>query len=964
MIRRGFLWIFQNALVVISASGALCAPIILASCAPRSGPDSRIAPSVQAGVTEDGVLIEQAGGWLKIQAVSNDIIRVAFSRDRDFFSHPSLAVLPQTVQPVQVRSDSSQLTLSTSRLKVRLDYATGNITFLDNNSKVLLAEKWRSLVAASVAGQNTFHVQQQWNSNGDESLYGLGENQLGLTDIKGYDLDLWQHNGTIVIPLLVSSRGYGVLWDNPSFSRFGDLRPFETMPATNLLDADGTTGGLTASYFSDSQFKNLRNRRMESQINIERRPRAYTPATNPDVARRLFQSQDQSVRWEGSILAPATGDYQFQAFADGQINVWIDGKMVMDYWRQGWLPWKDLARVHFEANRRYSIKVEWSRQGGSTIQLFWKTPGPESQPPISLWSEVGEGVDYYFINGPRIDDVIAGYRRLTGSAPMMPQWSFGLWQSRQRYQTQDQSLDVVAGFRSRGIPFDNIVQDWRYWPDGAWGSHQFDSERFPNPSAWIDQIHRLHARLMISVWGKFYPGTENFRQMQQGGYLYPNNLAEGVRDWLGQTYTFFDAFNPDARRLFWQQMLPTLFAKGVDAWWLDATEPDLLPRPTLDGQRTHMTPTALGPGARVLNAYPLMECQAIFEGQRQAAPDQRVFILTRSGYAGQQRYAAASWSGDTSSTWQAMRAQIAAGIGFCISGVPYWTMDIGGFSVPARFNARSPTPENLDQWRELNARWFEFGTFCPFLRVHGEFPYREMWEFGGDSSPTYKAQLRFDRLRYQLLPYIYSLAGWVTMNDYTMMRGLAMDFPDDPVARQSTDQYMFGPAFLVNPVTTYRARSREVYLPSGTTWYDFWTGNSFSGGQTITADAPYDAIPIFVRAGSIIPLGPELQYTAEKAADPISLYVYPGADGDFNLYEDDGLTNAWQKGEFSLIDLHWNDHSKVLTIGKRQGSFASMLPNRGLEIFFISGEKQSQARNLPPQIARYNGDAIDIRPPQ
>jgi alpha-D-xyloside xylohydrolase len=930
------------------------------SFAPKSGGDSKIAPPVQIVVTDDGAVVQQGDGWLKIQAISEDIIRVAYSKDRDFFAHPSLAVLPQSLHPAHVQTDSSQLTVSTSRLKARLDLTTGNITFIDTDWKILLTEKSRDIDPTSVQGENTFHIQQQWNSNPDESLYGLGENQLGLTDIKGYDLDLWQHNGTIVIPLLVSSRGYGLFWDNPSFTRFGDLRQFEAIPSQNLVDANGKPGGLTASYFSDPQFQDLRMRHTENQIDIERRRRSDRTAAIPASPSNAILPSDESIFWQGSVLAPVTGDYQFQAFSDGQINVWIDGKMVMDHWRQGWLPWKDLARVHFKANHRYPIKVQWSRQGGSNIQLQWKIPGPESGPPISLWSEVGEGIDYYFINGPRIDDVIAGYRRLTGRAPMMPQWALGLWQSRQRYETQDQSLDVIAGFRKRKIPFDNIVQDWRYWPDGTWGSHLFDPARFPDPKAWIDQIHRDHARLMISVWGKFYPGTENFTQMQKGGYLYENNLKEDIHDWLGNSYTFFDAFNPDARHLFWQQMLPALFEKGVDAWWLDATEPDILPRPTLDGQHTHMTPTSLGTGASVLNAYPLMESRAVFEGQKQAAPDQRVFILTRSGFAGQQRYAAASWSGDTSSTWQAMRKQIAAGIGFSISGVPWWTMDVGGFSVPNRFSADSPTPDDVDEWRELNTRWFEFGAFCPLLRVHGEFPHREMWEFGGDSSPAYNAQLKFDRLRYRLLPYIYSLAGWVTMNDYTIMRGLAMDFPGDSVARQITDQFMFGPAFLVNPVTTYRARSRDVYLPAGTNWYDFWTGKSFDGGQMITYAAPYDAIPIFVRAGSIVPLGPELQYTAEKPADPISLYVYRGADADFNLYEDDGLTNAWETGQYSRVNLHWNNQAKTLSIAKRQGSFTGMLPHRTFKVFFINPDKPTDPY---PQTVHYTGDAIDIRLP-
>ncbi|MGD0461715.1 MAG: TIM-barrel domain-containing protein [Tepidisphaeraceae bacterium] len=910
---------------------------------------------------DDGVVISVDGKWLRLQVVSDDIIRVTFSSDRQFFARPSLDVLrPRSLRP-SVQSTSDELVLSTAKLRAKVNFASGNITFTDAQGKVLLAEKARDLAAANVQGQDTFHVQQQWQPLADESLYGLGENQLGLTDIKGYDLDLWQHNGTIIVPLLVSSRGYGIFWDNPSFTRFGDLRPFSPMPAQCLLDANGKPGALTASYFSDSGFQDQLLTRPETRVYVERHRPSDPPATHPDMPLRRLPPDQGSIRWEGSILPTVTGDYQFQAFSDGEIKVWIDGQLVMNHWRQSWLPWKDLARVHLQANRPCPIKVEWSRQHGTTIDLRWKPPAPEAGGGTSLWSEVGEGVDYYFLNGPRIDDVVSGYRQLTGRAPMMPLWIFGLWQSRQRYETADASLDVIDGFRSRHIPFDNIVQDWRYWREGEWGSHQFDPERFPDPDGWIKAIHQKHARLMISVWGKFNPDTENFREMQSQGFLYP--LKQDVRDWLGSSYTFFDAFNPKARQLFWQQMKSALFDKGADAWWLDATEPDLLPQPTLDGQRSHMNPTFLGPGSRVLNAYSLMECEAVYDGQRAASPNQRVFILTRSGFAGQQRYAAASWSGDTSSNWTAMQKQIPAGIGFCISGVPYWTMDVGGFSVEDRFSDPDPAPEDWEEWCELATRWFEFGAFCPMLRVHGEFPYREMWEFGGDSSPAFAAQLKFDRLRYRLLPYIYSLAGSVTLHNDTMMRGLVMDFPDDAAARKITDQFMFGPALLVNPVTAYRARSRQVYLPSGTSWYDFWSGANLDGGQTVNADAPYDSIPLYVRAGSIIPIGPEIQYTAEKPADPITLYVYEGADADFTLYEDDGLTYACEKGEFSVIPIHWNDADKKLTIGKRQGSFAGMLATRTFNVVLVSTQKPTgfSFSPSPQKTARYAGQAIDIR---
>lgn len=949
---------FSSTLLV---AGALL--LGMTSCARSGEGDSRNTMMNRFSVDDDGVVVSVGEKWLRLQVVSDDIIRVTFSNDRRFYTRPSLAVLPSKSLRPNVQSTDDELVLSTAKLKARVNFLTGNITFTDAQGKVLLSEKARNLEAANVQGQDTFHVQQQWQPSDDESLYGLGENQLGLTDIKGYDLDLWQHNGTIIVPLLVSSRGYGIFWDNPSFTRFGDLRPISPMPPENLLDTKGNPGALTASYFSDADFQDQLLTRPEPRIHIERHRPSDPPTTQPDMPLRGLPPGQGSIRWEGSLLPTTTGDYQFQAFSDGDIKVWIDGNLVMNHWRQSWLPWKDLARVHLEANHRCPIKVEWSRQHGSTIDLQWKTPAPESTPGTSLWSEVGEGVDYYFVNGPRTDDVISGYRQLTGRAPMMPVWIFGLWQSRQRYETADASLDVIDGFRSRNIPFDNIVQDWRYWPEGEWGSHKFDTDRFPDPEAWIKSIHEKHANLMISVWGKFNPGTDNFNAMQSQGFLYPHPLKNNVTDWLGATYSFFDAFNPKAQQLFWQQMKTSLFDKGVDAWWLDATEPDLLPQPTLDGQRANMNPTFDGPGSRVLNAYPLEESQAVYNGQRAAKPNQRVFILTRSGYSGQQRYAAASWSGDTSSNWTAMQKQIPAGIGFCISGVPYWTMDSGGFSVEERFNNPNPTPEDWEEWCELNTRWFQFGTFCPMLRVHGEFPYREMWEFGGDTSPAYAAQLKFDRLRYHLLPYIYSLAGAVTLHNDTMMRGLVMDFPDDAMARKITDQFMFGPALLVNPVTEYHARARQVYLPTGTTWYDFWTGTRLDGGQTINAQAPYDSIPLYVRAGSIIPVGPEIQYTTEKKPDPITLYIYQGADGDFNLYEDDGVTYACEKGDYSVIPIHWNNADKKLTIGKRQGSFKGMLTTRTFNVVFVTPQKPAGFSFTPTaqKTTRYTGEAIDIQ---
>jgi alpha-D-xyloside xylohydrolase len=817
-------------------------------------------------------------------------------------------------------------------------------------------------VPAEVQGEKAFHARQEWDENEDESLYGLGQHQLGLMDVKGYDLELWQHNATAVVPFLVSSRGYGILWDNPSYTRFGDLREWAPIPAEQLLDVAGRPGGLTGSYHAGAGFETVVATRTDPGIDIE--VPGGTKQPNLRIHPSLPPEGETSVRWEGAVEARESGDHLLQLYSNGGIRMWVDGRLVADHWRQGWLPWKDVARVPLEKGRRHRLKIEWSKdQGMETVRLRWKTPALHRS--TSLWSEVAHGVDYWLVYGPSLDRVTAGYRRLTGEAPMMPRWAFGLWQSRQRYETQAQSLDVVDGFRSRRIPFDNIVQDWFYWPETEWGSHRFDPQRFPDPDGWIRAVHERNARLMISVWPKFYPGTGNFEAMRAGGFLYESTLRSGFKDWVspGYPYAFFDAFSPGARQLFWEQVERDLFRRGVDAWWMDASEPDLVqPMPELDLQRAAMHPTAMGTGASVLNAYSLVNSQGVYEGQRAKAPDQRVLVLTRSAYAGQQRYAAATWSGDVTSTWTALRQQVAGGLGFSLSGIPYWTVDVGGFSVPGRFSRKDPRPEDAEEWRELNTRWFQYGAFLPLTRVHGEAPKREMWEMGGESHPAYQAHVKFDRLRYRMLPYVYSLAGGVTHESGTFLRPLVMDFPGDAAARRVADQYLFGPAFLVSPVTERLARRRKVVLPRAS-WYDFWTGAMVAGGQAIDAPAPYDAMPVHVRAGSIVPFGPELQWTGEKPADPVTLFVYAGADGAFTLYEDDGLTYGYEKGAFSRIPLRWNDATATLTIGKREGSFPGMLASRTFEVVRVGKAKPVgfSFAPKPDRTVRYDGAAVAVR---
>jgi alpha-D-xyloside xylohydrolase len=945
----------------------------------HNGPPAAAAPAL----ADDGVVIPVPGGFLKIEVVAEDVIRVAVAPDSAFFARKSLAAGGRARErvPWKVERAGDEIRIETGRLSVRVSRATGAVAFYDREGRRIAAEVpgGREMTPAEVMGERTYHVRQVWLANPGEALYGLGQRQEGLMDLKGYDLDLWQRNTSEVVPVLVSSRGYGIFWDNTSFTRFGDLRPFVPIPGMQLLDRDGHPGGLTGTYYAGAAFERPVATRVDSAILFA------TPTDKTDPAARLHPALPArgpvSVRWEGWIAPRTAGTYQIELYANEEVKLWIDGKLVIDDWRSWWLPWRGVARVRLEAGRRYRVRLEYTdvESEAETIQLRWKTPAPTAN--TSLWSEVGDGVDYYFLYGPELDRVIAGYRRVTGRAAMPPRYAFGYWQSRNRYHTSEESLNAIDEFRRLRIPLDVIVQDFQYWKSDQWGSHEFDPDRFPDVPGWIRAIHDRHARLLISVWPKVYPNTRNAQEMQARGYLYQEPLRDSVKDWLGCHYTFYDAFNPAARRLYWDQVRPALFDQGVDAWWLDATEPDILPTWDLQKQREAINLTALGSGARMLNAYSLEQARAVYEGQREAAPEKRVAILTRSAFAGLQRYGAVTWSGDIASAWPVMRKQIAAGLGFSISGTPYWSMDAGGYWPQPRFRADPTAPADAEEWRELSTRWTEFGALIPVFRAHGEAPpAREISRFG-DTTAAYRAMVYWDRLRYRLLPYIYSVAGAVTQDGGTMMRPLVMDFPADTIAREVADQYLFGPALLVNPVTAYRARSRPVYLPHSPSrrpqgparswesppaaWYDFWTGRRLAGGRTVQAAAPYDRIPVYVRDGSIVPVGPELQYTDEKPADPITLIVYTGTDGRFSLYEDDGTSYGYERGAFARIPLRWDERSRTLIIGRRVGSFPGMLARRSFQLVFVSrGRPAGFSFELrPDRTVSYVGEELRIRAP-
>jgi alpha-D-xyloside xylohydrolase len=899
-----------------------------------------------------GTVLAVTRGFLRIEVCAENIIRVAFAPERGFFARATLATSAKrcAVTPFTVRDEPRAKLITTAALAVRVDLPDGRVSFSDARTGTpILVERaaGRTLTPAAIPGEAaTFHVRQQWERADDESFYGLGQHQQDLLDLRDVDLDLRQYNTEITVPFLVSSAGYGILWDNTSFTRFGDLADAVPLP--------GATG-------------------------------LYAPAAAPGALPGDVAVSGPTVDWQGTLIPPATGDYLFRTYSAGGVSLTVGGATLIDHWRQHWLPGEDLARLHLAAGTPVAVRLRWTMDGTNrTLRLRWKTPVPDRS--TSFWSKVGDGVDYTLVYGgsrPDLDRVIAGYRQITGEAPMMPRWAFGLWQSRERYRTQQESLDVVHQFRARRIPFDNIVQDWQYWNPRRWGSHAFDPERFPDPDGWIRALHGAHAHLMVSVWPKFYPGTPTFDALAAGGFLFTRNLAEKQRDFLGNVYTVYDAFDPDARRLYWSQIDAALRVRGVDAWWMDSTEPEMVDGPfasaeaQIAAQESHMTPTRLGSGARVLNAFSLVNSQAIYEGARAAAPDHRVFILTRNGFAGQQRYAAASWSGDVSATWTALRKQIPAGLGFSISGIPYWSVDSGGFAVPYRFAKDRPDPADREEWRELGTRWFQYATFLPILRSHGQWPHREMWQYGDgasgsvESSPAFRTQLAFDRLRYRLLPYIYALAAQVTHQAGTILRPLVMDFPGDRAARAITDEYLFGPALLVAPVTSYGARTRPVYLPAdgGAPWYDFWTGAAVASGPIAQAAAPYDTIPVYARAGTILPLGPDLQFVGEKPADPITLLIYEGADGEFTLYEDDGESYRYEQGQMARIPLSWNQATRTFTIGARQGSFPGMLARRQFQIVTIGpGRAVPYALEPKPALIRdYDGAgqtiAVPVVPP-
>ncbi|MDR3693875.1 TIM-barrel domain-containing protein [Mucilaginibacter sp.] len=604
-------------------------------------------------------------------------------------------------------------------------------------------------------------------------------------------------------------------------------------------------------------------------------------------------------------------------------------------------------------NRQVAVPFMHSSKG---YGLFWDnystTVFDDKESEASFSSQIGNSADYYFIYGGNADGVIAGLRYLTGQAPMFPRWVFGYWQSRERYKSQQQAVGVVKKYRELKVPFDGLVQDWQYWgvDDTQWNSTEFGNPNYPNPKAMIDSVHLLNAHIIISVWPSFGNKTKIWADMNKNGFLYHFSTWP-----INPAVQPYDAFNPRARDLWWHYTNKNIFSLGMDGWWLDSTEPDHMNARESDDN----TPTYLGTFRKVRNAYPLVHTGGVYQHQRATGSDKRVFILARSAFAGQQRNATTVWSGDIGSDWSILRKQISGGLNLSLSGIPYWNTDIGGFFSGGYYrNGIDPA------FKELYVRWLQFATFCPMMRSHGTDVPREIYQFGEKGTWAYGAIEKYINLRYRLLPYNYSNAWGITANASTMMRALVMDFPEDPKALNINNEYMFGKAILVCPVTDSmytskvssktdfdNVKSQSVYLPANHTWFDFWTGDQIKGGQIIKKESPIDVLPLYVKAGSIIPMGPFQQYTSEKSLKNIELRIYPGADGTFTLYEDENDNYNYEKGVYSTIEFKWNDKTKTLTIDSRKRSYPGMIKNRTFNVILVSSNHGTGAGIIQPDKA-------------
>jgi alpha-D-xyloside xylohydrolase len=838
---------------------------------------------------KDRLSIQLSEGVMNIIPLSSKAIRVQWEKGmREERQFVLINKLP--VPPFKVSEAGTKLKLSTNALIVSFDKQTGAIDYSDPSGKIFLSEKAgsRKLKPDTVGGQNCFVAEQSFDSPVDEYLFGLGQFQDGHYNLKNVTRKLTQVNTQIAIPFLYSSRGYGILWHQYGLTEFN--------PADNvvtLAKKDTASGGGTMEVTTTSGTQR-----------VSRQQTIYT----------------------GKLNVPKDGDYSFMldlGNMESRHLLVIDGMPYIDQSNQ-WLPPAVSKIINLKAGEH---TVQVLCKSTNTPRLTWKPTGNETV----LRSINAKSLDYVVFYGKNADDVITNYRNLSGNVPMLPLWAYGFWQCRERYTSGNHLVQTVEEFRRRNLPVDVIVQDWQYWGKHGWGVPQFDTTNYPNPAKFINRLHNLNAHFSISVWENLDKKSNVAKEYIDKNLYIPNS------PWI-------DIYKTETQKVHWNALNKNLFSLGVDSWWMDATEPE---NDALVGKQTEF---GLGDFYRL--TYPLFVSKAVYDGQRATDPSKRVTVLTRSGFPGQQRFGTINWSGDIGWSWDTYKRQIVAGLNYSLTGMPYWTTDIGGFFRPGR------TQYTDTKYHDILTRWFQWSTFATIFRMHGYQTETEPWKYGDTVMNNMRSMMN---LRYRLMPYIYSEGWQIFKNGSTMMRPLVMDFENDPTAIGQAYQYMFGKSFLVAPVTEPGVTEWDVYLPKSTIWYDFWTGKRFNGGQTVKAATPQDKIPVFVKGGSIVPMGKFMQYTSEKPMDTLEVRVYTGADGQFALYSDEGDNYNYEKGKCKVIPFKWNEQQQTLTIDRQQGTYAGALKRHVMNIVWVN-ESEGYGIDISPgkKTVVYTGEKVTV----
>lgn len=839
----------------------------------------------------NGVRLDGLPGQLQLLPLSDNAVRVIYGETKHHQRPEWVLVTPTKVPTFKVSQKRNKATLRMKAMSVEVDLTTGDLRFIDREGRSMLSEQPGSRVykPINLQGAPCAFVEQGFVSPSDEHLFGLGQFQDGHLNVRTVTRRLTQVNSQIAIPFLLSSKGYGLLWHQYGLTDFN--------PADEIVT-------LT------KRQKTVENEQLAD-------------VTTTAGTRRLAQHQ---AVYDGRFSVPADGTYTLFLDLGGMGNRYylsVDGKVIVDQSNM-WLPPSISQPVSLKAGEH---TVEVLCKADNTPTLTWRRPSDR----ITFRSPHAERLDYVVFAGSA-DEVIATYRHLSGQAPLFPKWAYGFWQCRERYTSAEHLISTVKTFRERRLPMDVIVQDWQYWGQNGWGVPQFDTRHYPDPKGFIQALHDLNVHFCISIWS-------NPDQQSAIGKTYVANqrFIPGTK-WL-------DYFNPATRQDYWNTLKTNMFDHGVDAWWMDAVEPE---NDALHGETTY-----LGAGDFYRLTYPLMVSQAVYEGQRATNEAKRVCILTRSAFSGQQRYGVINWSGDVGWDWGTYQRQVVAGLNFMASGLPYWTTDIGGFFRPGGSQYTDPN------YHDLLTRWFQWGVFNPIFRVHGYQSETEPWKYGETVENNLRKMLQ---LRYRLLPYIYSEAWSITREGGTLMRPFVMDFSQDQKALEQAYEFMFGPSILVAPVVEPNVSRWPVYLPAGHDWYDFHTGLTSQGGTTVMTNAPQDVIPLYIKAGSILPMGPVVQHTGEDTGGALEIHVYEGADASFTLYEDEGEAYAYEQGAYSTIPLTWNQAKRRLTIGERRGSYPGIPATRQLTIVLHTGKTVGVRHDVMTleRPVTYTGQAVTI----